>query len=167
MAHHSSAVGKIIHHMGFDEVVHVNRAVVALTKEEHAYSEADGRKLAALVREVEARADNAPPEEAIPEKASLLVFKLASGQYFRAGNKRTALVAAVVFLLKNGYSLDPRDPALVDTVDKVGIAAAGLDDLFATIQRLLVKTKADRKGWNRLIDAAVERNSEFLARLAA
>ena len=162
------AVGKkSIHHMGFEDLVNVNRAVVALTREEHSYSEADGMKLSALAKEVEARADNVSAEEAIPEKASLLVFKLASGQYFRAGNKRTALVAGVAFLQKNGYALNIRDPTLVETVDRTGVGAAALDDLFAVIGPLLKKSKSDRKKWDGVVESVVEANSEFLTGVAA
>lgn len=158
---------KVIHHLGLEELVYVNRVVVALTKEEHIYSEADGKKMEDVLREVEARADNLSPEEAIPEKASLLVFKIASGQYFRAGNKRTALVAGVAFLLKNGYSLNVKDAALVDTVDKAGVAAATLDDLFAVIGRNLTKTRSDRKRWGGVVDSVVRANTDFLTSLAA
>lgn len=158
---------KTIHHMGLDDLVGVNKAVVALTGEPHSYSEADGKKLSSLVKEVEARADNVSPEEAIPEKASLLVFKIASGQYFRAGNKRTALVSGVAFLQKNGYALNLRDTALVDTVDRAGVAAASLDDLFAVIGDLLTKTKTDRKGWGGVVGTVVDANKDFLAGLAA
>ena len=158
---------KVIHHLGFEDLVSVNRSVVALTKEEHGYSEADGKKLSSLVKEVEARADNRAPEEAIPEKASLLVFKIASGQYFRAGNKRTALVAGAAFLRKNGYALNLRDPALVETVDRAGMAAATLDDLFASMEDHMAKARSDRKGWDGVIESLLEDNGEFLTGLAS
>ncbi len=158
---------KKIHHLGFEDLVGVNKSVVALTREAHGYSEADGKKLSSLVRDVEARADNVSPEEAIPEKASLLVFKIASGQYFRAGNKRTALVAGAAFLLKNGYALNIRDPALVETVDRVGMAASTLDDLFAVMRDRMAKSKSDRKGWAAVVESLVDANKEFLTGLAA
>ncbi|MDG7011081.1 MAG: Fic family protein [Nitrososphaerota archaeon] len=158
---------KSVHHMAFEDLAAVNRAVVALTGEGHAYSEADGRKLAALAKEVEARADNMSLEESIPEKASFLMFKTASGQYFHAGNKRTALVAGAVFLLKNGYALNLRDPGLVDTVDRAGMGAATLDDVFAVVGTLLARTRSDRKRWDGVIASVVEANKDFLAKLAA
>ncbi|MDG6991147.1 MAG: type II toxin-antitoxin system death-on-curing family toxin [Nitrososphaerota archaeon] len=153
--------------MSFDDVVHVNQVVVALSRESHAFSDADGDKLSALTKEVEARADNLSAEEAIPEKACLLVFKLASGQYFHAGNKRTALVAGVAFLAKNGYHINLRDQALIDTVDRAGVAAATLDDLFAVTEGLLTKARSDRKGWAGVVDSVVASNREYLTSLAA
>ena len=158
---------KTIHHMGFEDLVNVNRVVVALSKEEHAYSAADGEKLSSVVNEVEARADNLAPEEAIPSKASLLVFRLASGQYFRAGNKRTALVAGAAFLLKNGYALDLKNPSLVDTVDRAGVGSATLDDVYAAIGDRLTKTRSDRKGWGGVVGSLVQANGDFLTKLAA
>jgi death-on-curing family protein len=158
---------KTIHHMDFDVLVNVNRAVVDLTGEPHAFAEADRRKLAELVQEVEQRADNQEFEEAVPEKASLLMFKIASGQYFRAGNKRTALVAGLAFLAKNGYSVDMTNSELVTTVDRVGVAAAGLDDLNALIRDLKKKAKTDRRGWDGAVKALVEANRVFLTDLAA
>jgi prophage maintenance system killer protein len=158
---------KTVHHLDYDALIGVNKAVVALTKERHAFADADGEKLQALIKEVEARADNRTPEEAIPDKASLLVFKIASGQYFHAGNKRTALVAGAAFLKKNGYSLDLRDPGLVSAVDKVGMGAASLDELFAVMGGAESKSKADRKGWEGLVESLVDANREFLSLLAS
>jgi len=158
---------KIIHHLDFETLVGVNTAVVALTKEKHDYTFADGRKLRSLVKEVEQRADNQEYEEAVTEKAALLVCDIARGQYFHAGNKRTALVAGLVFLLKNGYTVDIEDEEFVSTVDKAGIAAADLDDLYAAIKRLISKGKAERRGWEALVEAAVQKHEEFLTKLAS
>jgi prophage maintenance system killer protein len=158
---------RTIHHMDFEVLVGVNRAIVALTGEPHAYSEADRGKLAALVKEVEGRANNRAPGEAIPEKASLLMFKIASGQYFRAGNKRTALISGAAFLQKNGYTMNIQDAPLVDAVDRAGVGAAGLDDVYAVIDSLLAKSKVDRKGWESLVASLIDANKEFLAGLAA
>ena len=158
---------RIVHHMDLPTLVQVNKDVVALTGEPHEYSPADGEKLAALVSEVEARANNQDYEEAVPEKAALLVFKIASGQYFRAGNKRTALVAGVTFLLKNGYSMDIRNSTFVSTVDRVGVAAASLDDLFEVVAGLVKKSATERKGWENAIKQVVDSNRSFLVRLGS
>jgi prophage maintenance system killer protein len=162
------AVGKkTIHHMDFDTLVGINQAVVALSREEHGYTDADRDKLSALLAEVETRADNLNPEEAVPDKAALLMYKVASGQYFHAGNKRTALVSGVAFLSKNGYSANMRDPALVNALDKVGMAAATLDDLFGVLSPLLKESKAERRGWEKVVGSLVESNKDFLKGLAA
>ncbi len=158
---------KTIHHMDFETLVGVNREVVALTGEPHGYSDADGEKLRSLVEEVEHRADNQDFNEAVAEKAALLVYKIASGQYFRAGNKRTALVAGEAFLVKNGYTLDIEKEEFVSVVDKAGIAAADLDDLYAAIQTLVAKAKTERKGWEGAVKGVVERNRGFLTQLAS
>ena len=164
----SQAVGKkTVHHMDFESLLNVNREVVALTREKHEYSDADGLKMRDLLREVDLRADNQDFEEAVPEKASLLVFKIASGQYFRAGNKRTALVAGQIFLLKNGYSIDITNAELVSMVDRAGVAAATLDDLYAVLADLKSESKASRKGWDNTAREVVESNRAFLTELAS
>jgi len=158
---------KSVHHMDLDTLVGVNREVVGLSGETHSYSEADGKKLEALVKEVEQRADNQEFKEAVSAKAALLVYDIARGQYFRAGNKRTALVAGLAFLLKNGYQLNVENPELVATVDRVGIAAADLDDLYGVMHGLTTKGKAERKGWDGVVKAAVRMHKKFLAELAS
>jgi prophage maintenance system killer protein len=158
---------KTIHHMDFPTLVAVNKEVVLLTREPHEYTPADGEKLEELIGEVASRADNQDFEEAVPEKASLLVFKIASGQHFHAGNKRTALVAGLIFLNKNGFKLKINDPEFVSVVDKVGMAAASLDDLNAVMRRLLTKSPVERKGWDNAVKQAVESNRKFLTDLGS
>jgi death-on-curing family protein len=158
---------KIVHHMDFETLVAVNREVVALTGEPHGYSEADGKKLSGLVKEVELRADNQDFEEAIAEKAAFLMYRVASGQYFKAGNKRTALVAGLAFLSKNGFAMEMKKEEFVTAVDKAGIAAADLDDLYSVIRGLATKSKSDRKGWEGVVKGVVESNREFLTRLGS
>jgi death-on-curing family protein len=158
---------KIIHNVDFETLVGVNMAAVALTKEKHEYSSADGRKLKGLIKEVEQRADNQEFDEAVAEKAALLVYDIARGQYFHAGNKRTALVAGLVFLAKNGHTVDIEDEEFVSTVDKAGIAAADLDDLYAVIRRLISKGKAERRGWDAVVKDSVKKHEEFLTKLSS
>jgi prophage maintenance system killer protein len=158
---------KTVHHMDFDTLVEVNKQVVTLTGEPHEFSASDKRKLSELVEEVELRADNQDFEEAVAEKASLLIFKVASGQYFRGGNKRTALVAGLAFLKKNGYSIDIENPEFVSTVDKVGIAASTLDDLYSVVLRLAKKSPAERKGWEKAVQAEVDSHKDFLTKVGS
>lgn len=158
---------RTVHHMDFPTLVGVNTEVVLLTGEPHEYSSADGQKLESLLAEVESRADNQDFEQAVPEKASLLIFKIASGQYFRAGNKRTALVAGLAFLRKNGFKVDMKNPEFVSTVDKVGMAAATLDDLFNVMTGLVAKSPAERKGWDNAVKQLVESNRKFLTGLGS
>lgn len=163
-----AAVGKkAVRHLDFDALVGINREVVTLTGETHGYSPADGKKLRELVKEVELRADNQAFVGAVSEKAALLVFKIASGQYFKAGNKRTALVAGAVFLRKNGYSVDIRRPELVSTVDRVGVAAASLEELFVVIGNLKSEAKVERKGWDGAARTVVDANRDFLTEVGS
>ena len=158
---------RVVHHMDLPTLIQVNKEVVALTGEPHEYSQSDGAKMAALIAEVEARANNQDFVEAVPEKASLLVFKIASGQYFRAGNKRTALVAGLSFLRKNGYSIDLRDRDLVSVIDRAGVAAADLDDLYTVLTEKAKKSPVERKGWTTTVTQLVESNRRFLRDLAS
>jgi len=145
----------------------VNREVVSLTREPHECSRADSEQLESLLKEVASRADNQDFEQAISEKASLLVFRLASGQHFRAGNKRTALVAGLVFLRKNGYKIKIDDPELISVVDKAGMAAASLDDVYDLMRRLSAKSAAERKAWESAVKQTVESNSRFLTEIGS
>lgn len=158
---------KTVHQMELETLMEINREVVALTGEPHGYAPADKEKLEALMGEVEQRADNQDLQEAVPEKAALLVFKVASGQYFRAGNKRTALVAGLVFLAKNGYTMDITSPEFVSMVDRAGMGAAGLDDLYGAMQGLVAKSKTDRSGWEKVVARNVESLKDFLTKQGA
>jgi prophage maintenance system killer protein len=148
--------------MDLTTLVAVNKEIVALTREPHEYSATDGLQLEALLKEVAARADNQDFGEAVPEKASLLVYKLAMGQHFRAGNKRTALVAGAVFLRKNGFSIRIDAPDLISVVDRAGMAEASLDEVYDVIGRLSVKAAAERKAWEGAVKQTVEANRKFL-----
>lgn len=159
--------GKTVRYGDFESIVAVNRGVVLLTKEPHEYSRPDGEKLKEILAEIRERADGEKTEEAVKDKASFLVYKLASGQHFRSGNKRTALVAGLVFLRKNGFKIDITNPELVSAVDRVGVAAASLDDLFDVISKLVIKTTPERKSWESAIKQVIEDNREFLTDLGS
>jgi prophage maintenance system killer protein len=158
---------KTIHYMDLETLVEVNKGVVALTHEPHGLSPADSQKLSELVKQVEQRADNQDFDQALTEKASLLIYEIARGQFFRTGNRRTALVAGLVFLLKNGYTLDVENAELVGAVDKAGIAAADLDDLFGVIQSLAKKHPVERKGWEKAISQILSSNREALTKMGS
>lgn len=158
---------RTVRHPTFDALVAVNKAVVALSQEEHGYSEADAKKLAALVGEVELRDDGMPFDDAVLDKCSFLVFRLASGQYFRGGNKRTALVAGSAFLLKNGYRLDVSDPELVSAIDRAGVGDATLERLQSSLESAMRETAADRRGWPKVVQGVVAAHRSFLTRIAS
>lgn len=129
-------VGKPVHHIDFDALILINKEVVSLTKEKHEYTEEDERRIRSLLKDVEQLGVEADFEEEILGKASLLIFKIASGQYFHEGNKRTALVAGLAFLQMNGYTLDIKNADLVGVVDRAGISTATLNDVQAALRRL-------------------------------
>jgi len=130
-------VGKPIRHMDFNALILINKEVVSLTGEKHEYTEEDERRIRSLLKDVEQREVEADFEEEILAKTSLLVFRIASGQYFHEGNKRTALVAGLAFLQMNGYTLDIKNTDLVAVVDRAGISAATLNDVHAALRRLI------------------------------
>ena len=151
-----------VHHMDLPVLVEINKEVVTLTNEPHELSPPDSQKVEELLEEVSLRAGHQDFEEAVPEKASLLIFRIASGQHFKTGNKRTALVAGLTFLKKNGYTLDFRRPSFVSVVDKAGVAAADLEDLRNVIRNLTSKSPTERLGWDKAVKKVVEANRRFL-----
>ncbi|MBI3840950.1 MAG: hypothetical protein HY297_03220 [Thaumarchaeota archaeon] len=153
---------RTVHHMDFPTLVVINKEVVTLTGELHELSKPDSEKLESLVEDVASRADNQDFEEAVPEKASLLVFKIASGQHFHAGNKRTALVAGLTFLRKNGYTIDIKKPKFVSAVDKAGMAAVSLEDLYEVVRDMISRSPTERKGWENAVRQVIESNRRFL-----
>ncbi|HYC26916.1 MAG TPA: hypothetical protein VEB67_02705, partial [Nitrososphaerales archaeon] len=80
---------------------------------------------------------------------------------------RTALVAGLVFLRKNGYKIDLKSDDFVAVVDRVGVAAASLDDLFTVMSRLTKKSPTERKGWDKAISQQVSSNRKTLTDLGA
>lgn len=51
--------------------------------------------------------------------AAAYAFGLAKNHPFADGNKRTAFIAAYVFLNLNGYDLDAEEPDVATTIDAV------------------------------------------------
>jgi hypothetical protein len=54
-----------------------------------------------------------------------------------------------------------------NAVDRVGVAAATLDDLFEVMEGLIKKSPTERKGWENASRQVVEANRAFLARLGS
>ncbi|MDV3294164.1 MAG: Fic family protein [Nitrososphaerales archaeon] len=130
-------VGSPVRHMNFDALILINREVVSLTGEKHEYTEEDERRIRSLLMDVEQLGVRGEYREEILAKVSLLIFRIASGQYFHEGNKRTALVAGLAFLQMNGYTLDIKDTDLVSVIDRAGISTATLNDVQAVLRRLV------------------------------
>jgi death-on-curing protein len=75
------------------------------------------------------------------EMAAAYVFHLARNHPFVDGNKRTALMCALVFLGLNGWRLEAAPDALYALVD--GVAAGSVDK--AQVSVFLRRNCADRK----------------------
>jgi len=125
------------HDIDFETLVAINKEVVELTGDRHEYTEEDERRIRSMLKEVEEVGTTDDPKTAILEKAALLTFKVASGQNFHEGNKRTALVAGLAFLEMNGYTLDFRNPILVEVVDRAGVADATLNEVEDVLKKLI------------------------------
>jgi death-on-curing protein len=65
----------------------------------------------------------------IADMAAAYVFHFASSQGFVDGNKRTATLAAVMFLLRNGYRLDVLDEDLYPIVLRVATGSFSKSEL--------------------------------------
>ncbi len=120
-----------------EALVTINKRVVSLTKDKHEYMEEDVRSLRALLAAVENRANEEERVESLIQKASLLIFRIARGQHFHEGNKRTALVAAESFLKVNGYTIDMQNQDLLDIVDTASVGQASLSKVDTIIRRLI------------------------------
>jgi prophage maintenance system killer protein len=129
---------KTIRYIDFDTLVRINKEAASLTADKHEYTAEDERRMRSLLKRVEeVEPANGRTEAEILEKASLLMYGIASGQHFHEGNKRTALVAGLAFLEMNGLTLDIKNPDLLAVVDKAGISAAGLNDVRGILQKLI------------------------------
>jgi len=126
----------------FNEIVEINRRVVNLTGDAHFYDADDAMKIRGILEDLEAIYNDLEPEEQITRKAALLIHRMASGQCFHEGNKRTALIAAQFFLRQNGYDIDIKDKELLTVLDRSAILTATLKDVYPEIRRLI---KHDRR----------------------
>ena len=126
-----------VRHIDFKALVLINKEVVSLTGEKHEYTEEDERRIRKSLNDVERLGIEEDPRDEILAKASLLMFRIASGQYFHEGNKRTALVAGLAFLQMNGHTFDIKDPGLVEVIDRAGISTATLNDVHEALRRLI------------------------------
>lgn len=116
-------------YLDFDALVLINKEVVSLRGEKHVYEEEDEKRMKSMLRLIEDLDAGTSIEDGLVKKGALLVFKIASGQNFHEGNKRTALVAGLTFLKMNGFEFDVEDPRLVSVVDRAGVAKATLKEV--------------------------------------
>ncbi|MBI2184258.1 MAG: type II toxin-antitoxin system death-on-curing family toxin [Thaumarchaeota archaeon] len=119
----------------------INKEVVSLTNELHEYNKDDEAKLTLILKAVRSEARKQKFKEAVTRKASLLLYRIASGQHFYEGNKRTALVACLAFLQMNGYTINIKDKTLVAVIDKTSVLNASLNDTYQILKKLIRNVK--------------------------
>ena len=69
-------------------------------------------------------------------QAAVLAHGIAEGQQFIDGNKRTALIAMLVFLEINGWHIEASDPELADWILSFS-AGATPEDIARTLTRAM------------------------------
>ena len=89
-----------------DEIIETNRDVVSETGEPFAIIRPDGLEIAAAAPKNSFYFGNTAD---IVELAVVLLFSLARNHCFEQGNKRTALISAILFMQANGLTLNIRD----------------------------------------------------------
>jgi death-on-curing protein len=123
--------------LDIDSLILINKEVFSLTKEKHEYTGEGERKIRIMLNDVERLEVGENLQETVLEKVALLIFRIASGQYFHECNKRTALVAGLSFLRMNGFTADVEDANLVAVVDRAGISTATLNDVQVVLRNLI------------------------------
>lgn len=87
-------------------IILTNKRALEFTGEEHGYKENDMESLKIMLanlRKVGRRESSF--KQRMLKKSSFLMYRLARGQRFYEGNKRTAFMVTREFLLENGYTL--------------------------------------------------------------
>jgi death-on-curing family protein len=125
-------------------IIEINRSVVSLTKDEHSFDEYDRSRLSQILDEMKTEGENPSVKTIkgrIVKKASYLMFRLASGQHFHEGNKRTAIVATATFLAANGFVMPQGNPAIERLLDKIAIGSPDVDirQLESVMEGLVVE----------------------------
>jgi len=105
------------------EVIELNRLIVAETGEPFLLRDPGG--LGSAVDKPRNRWHYENQDDALT-LAGTLLFGIAGNHPFLQGNKRTGFEAALIFLLNNGYALDP-------TLDGVGLAGLITDVIAHTM----------------------------------
>lgn len=71
-------------------------------------------------------------------QAAVLAHGIAEGQYFIDGNKRTALIAMLVFLEVNGWCIEASDPELADWI--LGFSSGATPEAVAALVASAVRS---------------------------
>ncbi|MDD3585716.1 MAG: type II toxin-antitoxin system death-on-curing family toxin [Thermoguttaceae bacterium] len=87
--------------------------------------------------------DNNYVHTSLPEMAAAYLFHIARNHPFLDGNKRTATVAALVFLRLNGFYLETSDEELTQTVLDVVSGTVHKNELASFIDSHLIEVQND------------------------
>lgn len=128
-------------HLSKEELIEINRRVVAVNRDPHAVQNA--ANLDYVVEILPEKYANKPEEEQVIWKSAFLLhFIAAKGHIFAEGNKRTALMATSSFLMKNNYSLrydGPDFPSLTRLILSVAEGKLSVTQVAKFIQTNLVR----------------------------
>lgn len=75
-------------------------------------------------------------------KAAVLAYGIAESQVFVDGNKRTALVAALVFLKVNGHEVPPAEERLYEAMMAIAQKTMTKEDLADVLRELVCEFNA-------------------------
>ena len=122
--------------LNIDILASVNEESEKLLKEEWFYGVKDSDGLASLLGQVDNGFFNFTPYPTILRKATFFWHTISTKQMFNNGNKRTALLTALLYLKLNGYSFDILDEvALYNISIKVAKREMSFNQLYQYILR--------------------------------
>ena len=122
--------------LSIDMLTNINEESEKLLKEEWFYGVKDKAGLASLLGQIDNSFFNITPYPTILYKATYLWYTISTKQMFNNGNKRTALLTALLYLKLNGYLFDILDEvALYDISIKVANKEISFKQLYQYISR--------------------------------
>lgn len=74
----------------------------------------------------------------VESKAAAYLFHISQAHAFVDGNKRTAMAAALTFIVLNGFDYDATDKELIEIGMGVAAGAIGKDELIERIRKIVV-----------------------------
>ena len=87
----------------------------------------------------------------IISKASCYLRSFAMDHPFFDGNKRTALMSAVIFLERNGYEITADNNKMYRFVENIVINKLSVEEISNKLKRIVKPRKKRGYGWNNLI----------------
>jgi len=78
----------------------------------------------------------------IESKAAAYLFHISQAHAFVDGNKRTAMAAALTFIILNGHDYSATDEELIEIGMSVAAGALGKDELIERFRKIVVRSSA-------------------------